>query len=590
MLRIFLLIIGSLFALAASAVEVSPLPAEKAFVFSAHMEKPQEIIAQWQIAPGYYLYRDKFKIISPAVAKLMAWPKAYHHAKHAVYKDLLRIAIPLKTKSQPDIELQIRYQGCSQGGYCYAPIEKTVRITFPFVKEGLNQAPLITIIGETENKTREAASIKSDLLTDQTAAKNYLSSHSLAMIWLCFLGLGLLLAFTPCSLPMVPILSSIIIGQNKPTTKKAFSLSLSYVLGVASTYALAGMMMAWLGSSVSAILQNAWIISAFSLFFVFLSIALLRGWNLQLPAQWQQRIITLQQHQKSGTYIGVFLMGGLSTLVVSPCVTAPLVGVLSYIADTGNIFLGGSALFALGLGTGIPLLVIGSSTGKFLPQTGPWMETIKKIFGLLLLGLAIWMLGRIVDPGVTLFLWAALSLATAIYCFFFTEQWSQRGRVSAYILGSLLAIYGFVLFVGVAMNHTSPFYPIEKIASQYHGDALIFVDVKDMDHLATLLKEAKAERKPVILDFYANWCESCRAVEENVLAKPEVQKALQHFVLLRANVSANNSFDNTLLKKYNVIAPPTFLFFNRDGHELPDWRIIGEVDHQIFLARASQVD
>lgn len=283
-------------------------------------------------------------------------------------------------------------------------------------------------------------------------------------------------------------------------------------------------------------------------------------------------------------------MGCFSTLVVSPCVTAPLVGVLGYITDTGNIILGGGALFALGLGTGIPLLIIGFSAGKFLPQTESWMEVIRKIFGLLLVGLAIWMIERVVAPGVTLFLWAGLLLATAVYCFFLTEQWFLHGRRSAYVVGGILALYSFILFFGVAMNYTSPFYPFERLISQQGHNLPGFIEVKDMNHLDELFKKARQDKKPVILDSYANWCESCQVVEKTVLAKSEMQRILQHFVLLRANISNNNSFDNALLERYNVVAPPTFLFFNREGQELFDQRIIGQASYHIFLVHASKID
>lgn len=306
MFRIFILLLSLLATYAQAAVSVS-LPAEKAFVFSATVEKPQRVIAQWQIAPGYYLYRYKFHINSSSGALgSIAWPLAHRRDKHAVYEGVVRIAIPLKSKNRQDVNLQIKYQGCLQGGYCYAPIEKTIRITFPFVKEELLEAPLLTIEGQAENKATESRDIKSDLLVDQMAAKEYLSGHSHIMVWLCFLGLGLLLAFSPCSLPMVPILSSIIIGQQNQYSKKAFCLSLAYVLGVAVTYAAAGIVMAWLGSNIQSKLQNVWAISAFSLLFVFLGISMLGGFDLQLPAKWQQQVVSWQQHQKSGTYILAF--------------------------------------------------------------------------------------------------------------------------------------------------------------------------------------------------------------------------------------------------------------------------------------------
>ncbi|HVY53794.1 MAG TPA: protein-disulfide reductase DsbD [Gammaproteobacteria bacterium] len=584
MQKIILLILSFILITVAHGEE-KPLPASEAFVFTTFLEKNNRLALEWKITPGYYLYQDKFKIESSPNVKATGWPKAHLNHGSRVYEGLVHVSMPLAAKA--NYSITVKYQGCSSSGFCYPPVKKVIQLSFPFAQAGLEQAPLLTI---QDGRGLPTANTSSDLLNDQAAAKDFMGSHNLWVIWLCFLGLGMLLAFTPCSLPMIPILSSIIIGKHQKNNTKAFFLSLSYVLGVAVTYAIAGIAIAWLGSSVQASLQNGWVIGSFSLLFVMLAASMLGWFDVSLPARLQQKIMGWQQKPQAGTYAGVFLMGCLSTLVVSPCVTAPLVGVLTYVTETGNLWLGGSALFALGLGMGLPLLAVGFSAGKYLPQSGPWMEAIKKIFGFMLLGMAIWMASRIMPEGLSLFMWAALFMAGAVYCFFFTEELSLRGRRNAYAMGTVLLVYGFTLFVGVALDYTSPLYPFEKWVLRQETSRLAFTEIKNMQQLNQLFQEAKQNKKPVVLDFYADWCESCRALEKTVLSKPEVQQALQSYVLLRANVSSNNAFDNELLKRYNVVAPPTFLFFNSEGRELAEKRIVGEVGQQIFLAKASNVE
>lgn len=603
--KIVLLLI-TFFMLTAVKAEVLPLPSEKAFHFAAYLENPEQLIVEWQVAPGYYLYRDKLKIQADPVKALkkgqIKWPASKNkpdpiRGYFRAYEGRVHLVLPLTKQSQEGLVVTVQYQGCSQAGFCYAPMKKRLQVSYPFSAEGLNRAPLV-MVSEAVSHAQEAkaAATEQSLLTDQEAAKAFLGQHALFVTLLCFLGLGLLLAFTPCTLPMIPILSSIILGQKQLTARKSFQLSLAYVLGTSLTYAAAGLVLAWLGSSVQAYFQSPWIISAFSLVFVLLALSMLGVFQFRLGKVWQQRIAALQQRQKSGSYLGVFFMGVLSTLIVSPCVTAPLVGVLAYISETGNLMLGGSALFVLGLGMGLPLLLLGFSAGKYLPKAGPWMEFIQRFFAFLLLGMAIWMLARILPGGVTLFLWACLLILTAIFLFFVEglSGWSQH---LAYLSGGLFVLYALVLFVGVSMNFTSPFYPFEPhdpagslLAIRPHlNKSLDFTELRSMEQLDRLLVEARQEGKPVLLDFYADWCESCQILEKVVLSAGEVQNKLRHFVLLRANVTENNAFDRALLKRYHVVAPPTFLFFNRKGQEVMEKRIVGEVDRQLFLARANAI-
>jgi len=583
-----------LFAMLSAHAQGLPLPADQAFRFSASVSKPGELFLQWQIAPGYYLYHDKFQLqAQQGKIGSIDWPATIsktdplRNAPYLAYQGLIKIAVPFKPTGGP-IRLKVHYQGCSEDGFCYAPIDKLVKISFSTGKEGASKTALLTVRDADPLATQ--ALVKKGLLNNQDASEAFLSSHYFFITLLGFLGLGLLLAFTPCSLPMIPILSSIIVGQQKITTRRAFNLSLAYVLGTASTYALAGLVITWLGISVQTYMQNIWVLSLFSLLFVLLAASMLDLFQLRAPQALQRRITAWQQGQQGGTYFSVFLMGALSTLVVSPCVTAPLVGVLAYVTHSGDLLLGTAALFALGLGMGLPLLLIGTSAGKYLPKSGAWMETIKKLFAFLLLGMAVWMLSRALPEGLVLFLWASWALLMGFYLFFFSGEAGPKWRYGSYLAAVLLTFYAFVLYVGVATGQTQPFYLFtNKAAETSPATHAPFVVLNSMDQLDTILAQAKAAEQPVMLDFYASWCESCQAMEAAIFNHPEMQEQLGRFVLLRADVTANNAFDKELMRRFQVIAPPAVLFFDAHGEEIPQQRIVGELDRQQFLARVVQV-
>ncbi len=358
-----------------------PLPPEQAFALSVAVNSSNEVTAKWNIAPGYYLYRQRLHIaLIPNTGAEIVFPQGQmksdsDHRRYEVYKGTLTIPILLQSEVS-SLQLSIDYQGCSENGFCYPPTHKDISLTL--TGRGGSQETLLP------HKTSLPT-----LLTDQNGVRNLFGAEHLSTILLIFLGLGLLLAFTPCILPMVPILTSIIVGHKETVSiKKAFLLSLAYVLGSSITYAIAGVIAASMGNSLQAWLQQTWIIVAVSGLFVLLALSLLGFYEVRLPSRLQNRLTLFSSKQKGGTYLGVFTMGMISALIVSPCVTAPLVGVLMYIAQTGDVILGGSALFAMGIGMGIPLLLIGISAGKLLPKSGPWMEAMKKIFGALMLAMA----------------------------------------------------------------------------------------------------------------------------------------------------------------------------------------------------------
>lgn len=579
----FVLVICPFFALCAQAS--TPLPAEQAFVFSAQLLSPSQLIVQWQIAPGYYLYRDKLLItaIPATVAKLrhIQWPKAktLHlktsetaSAAHQVLQGNSQVLIPLNSGQQ--VELRLSYQGCSQEGFCYPALQKTVQVTYPFTTTNLKPLPLLAILA------KQPVAVDS-FLHEQSASYDFMNTHQWMISVLCFLGLGLLLAFTPCTLPMIPIISSLILGQRQRSPARGFYLSLSYVLGSALTYALAGVVVAELGASIQAYFQQTWIILLFSSVFIFLAVAMFGVFDLTLPQAWQQKIRDWSQQRVGGYYSSVFLMGCLSALIVAPCLTAPLLGVLTYVSTSGNGLLGGITLFALGLGMGLPLLLVGFSAGKYLPRSGPWMLVINQLLAFLLLGFVLWLWSRVLPSGLILFLSACLLLLIAVYTFFWLETATKVAQAIFYMVGAGCSLYAVVLFIGLALGQTSVFFPLVRTQPA----TVAFIAVNSQAQLAQVFAAAKDQHKAVILDFYAAWCESCRLIEKNVLNQPAVQKKLQSFVLIRADVTDNNAFDRWLLQQYQVIAPPTFLFFDCDGKEIVNKRLVGEISPQLLMTR-----
>jgi thiol:disulfide interchange protein DsbD len=545
----------------ASLAEGVPLPADQAFKLSITLTPPNQIITQWQIAPGYYLYRKQTQVIfEPAAQVDVRFPQGELRydtirGRYEAFSGSLMVPTFLKVQ-QNNLKMRVNYQGCSQDGFCYPPMSQS--FTLDFSKAAVAQ--IGTQVGVVSLQT---------LSQDQNSVRDLLSSQSLGVMLLIFAGLGLLLAFTPCVLPMIPILTSIIIGQSQKITPfKAFLLSSAYVLGAAVTYAIAGVIAAWMGNSLQVWLQQPWIIMAVSGLFALLGLSMFGLYDLRLPHQVQNKVIQLSNKQKGGTYAGVFAMGMISTLIVSPCVTAPMVGILLYIGQTGNMLLGAGTLFVMGLGMGIPLILIGVSAGKWLPKSGVWMGALKKIFGLLMFAMAIWLLSRVAPLTVTLFLIGVLMVGVAI----FTSVYFARS------LGYVLGLLGIAIMVGglIAPNRVNSFKAFAV------SDFKIVHNVRDLSQQLAL---AEAAHKPVILDFYASWCDSCVAMDKNVFAQAAVRKAMRAYVLLRADLSANNAEDAALLKRYAVTAPPMVLFFNADGKELVNKRIVGEVNADEFLTR-----
>lgn len=566
---------------------LQPLPPEQAFIFTTHLTKNNQLTLQWNIAPGYYLYRDQLRVkLAPASQVQLGevnLPEGVQktdsiRGSYQIYSGTLTLDVPLASIDKGMLDLIIGYQGCSTKGFCYTPINKSLQVDLANLTAPQDLTKDIAI----------AKPAETHFLSEQEYAKQIFVEGSFIMMILSFLGLGLLLAFTPCVLPMIPILSGIIMGHRKKlTTLKTFSLSLSYVLGMAVTYAIAGVIVALIGSHIQTSLQQPWVIGIFSSIFVLLALSLFGVFQIQLPAKLQKSLIHLSNAQKGGTYIGVFLMGSISSLIISPCVSPPLVGVLAYIGQTGDVWLGASALLALGIGMGIPLLVIGASAGKLLPKAGPWMQTVEKLMGIMMLAFAIWIVSRIIPGPVTLFLWSIFLIGISVFMGVFSKAKQRLRRRFALII----FIYGIILMIGAALGNSDPLHPWEnwKFNSTTEQSESQFKTLKNMQQLDQAFALAKQQSKPVLIDFYADWCESCVRMERYVLNRSDVQKALVDFILLRADVTENNSFDHALLARFHVIAPPMFLFFDQQGDELAHENIVGEVDATTFLSHVNRI-
>lgn len=567
--RVFILalVIFPLFAVAALPSQQAPLPAAQAFQLTTEVTTDNVLIAHWQIAPGYYLYQDRFQfaIKEPKSAKfdqIMLPPGLPHQdeifGKYQIYQQQVTIKIPIMNVTTKKATVVIHYQGCSDNGFCYPPVAKEFDLT-------LN-----------DQIARQS--------TSGNAIDRLLASDNFLFITLGFFILGILLAFTPCVFPMLPILSSIIVGQNNNiTTFKAFTLSLIYVLSMAITYAAAGLMVGLAGSNLQSTLQQPAIIIGFCILLICLAGSLFGLYELQLPAAWQAKITQLSNRQQGGTYVGAGIMGILSALVVSPCVSAPLVGALSYISQQGNPWLGGSTLLALGLGMGFPLLIIGTFGGSLLPKAGIWMETVKNLFGFIIIGLAVWMLERMLPVYITMWLWAILFIIAAIYLGALEPAPHSKARLwksCCFIL----------LMLGITIPFTDPSLPWyrEWLAPKKSATVtapLPFLTVKNLTELQHYLAQAKQQQQKVLLDFYADWCVNCKKMEQTTYRDDKVRTVLNQYLLLQVDMTTSNADIKALVQHFNVIAPPTIILFNFKGPNVKPQPLIGFLNADELRAR-----
>ena len=433
-------------------------------------------------------------------------------------------------------------------------------------------------------------------VSDQDRLARLLTSNPWRAV-LAFFVAGLLLAFTPCVLPMIPILTSIIAGEGEDTSPaRGFGLAFSYVMGMAIVYTAAGVVAVAAGAQVQAAFNQPWVLSLFAGLFVLLAIAMFGGYDLQMPSGIQSRLATVSNNQKSGTVVGAFIMGALSSLIVTACVAPALVAALAVMSQSGDYLRGGLALFAMSLGMGAPLLAVGAAQGKFLPRVGPWMVAVKGAFGFMMLGLAIWMLSRFLPGSLTLTLWAVLTVITGVFMGGLTSLTPESSALQKLGkgFGFLAIIWGLMMLLGAFTGGSNPLKPLATVnlgsgAAAVEEKHLEFQRVKTVDDLDREVAAAAAAGKTAMLDFYADWCVSCIEMEEYTFTDPGVQAALANTVVLQADVTANDDTDQALMRKYGVIGPPAILFFDRDGEELPAFRLVGYFGPEAFSAHLRQV-
>ena len=579
------------------------LQPDDAFRLNVKVVDARTVQADWQIADGYYMYRDKlvFRVPDGAGARLGTprIPEGEHKNDEffgdiQVFHQSLQVELPLVRQAGGALELPLTltYQGCAERGVCYPPITKTVTLSLPAATGGASASPQPAGDGA-------VAAASHGLVSEQDAIARRLAGGSTLATLAAFFGFGLLLAFTPCVFPMVPILSSIIIGQSGHITAwRGFVLSSVYVLAMAATYTVAGVFAGLFGENLQAAFQNPWILTTFAGVFVLLALSMFGFYDLQMPAFLQSRLSEISGRQKGGSLTGVAVMGFLSALIVGPCVAAPLAGALIYIGQTGDAVLGGLALFALSLGMGAPLIAIGTGAGKLLPRAGDWMNAIKAVFGVLMLAVAIWLLERIIPAAATLLLWSALLIVSSVYLGALdnlpieADGWHKLWKGS----GVMLLVYGVMLLIGASTGASDPLAPLERLTGGGHTTTvqgqpahLEFKAVKTVDDLDRELAAAAAAGRPVMLDFYADWCVSCKEMERYTFARPEVQQALSGFVLLQADVTANDAADKALLKRFKLIGPPSIIFFDAGGKERRDMRLVGFKDAEAFVQHVKRL-
>jgi thiol:disulfide interchange protein DsbD len=555
------------------------LPPDQAFRFGALADGSDRVRLSWQIADGYYLYRARIKVATTSKqAQLGAtqFPPGQvkndeYFGRQEVYHHELTATVPVARAAAGTLELplQVTYQGCADAGLCYPPITKPVSVTLSADKAGAgggSAAPGTPAGGDAEQSRFVA-----------------LFSGNIFLMLGGFYVAGLLLAFTPCVLPMVPILSGIIAGGGgNVSAGRGFALSLSYVLGMSVTYTAAGVAGAAMGKEVQALFQTWWVLALFAAIFVAMALSMLGLFTVQMPAAVQSRLAALSNRQSAGNFGGVAVMGALSALIVTTCVGPALVAALLVISQTGQLVRGGAALFAMSLGMGTPLLIVGASAGKLLPKAGAWMELVKKLFGVMMLAVAAWMLARIVPDRVALVLWAVPALLLAWLLWTGTRsvpgaKWGLRAA------GMLAALYGVALTAGSALGGTDPLAPIPALAAKTHE--LPFRRISSVADLDREVAAAHASGRSVLVDFSADWCTSCKEMERYTFTDPTVQAALAGTVLLRADVTRNDADDQALLKRFGIFGPPTIAFYGVDGQERARYRVVGYMKADAFAAR-----
>ena len=566
------------------------LAPEEAFIMNHRVDSSNEIILGWQIEPGYYLYSDKFAFstdspIQLGPARIPSGEAHYdeHFGDVEIFYDYVEVQLPF-SRASPDavnVIIEANFQGCKVDSICYPVITETAELVLP---------PSSTFAGQIAETPL--------LVSEQDRLATLVLSDSWWLVLATFYGLGLLLAFTPCVLPMVPILSGIIAGQSdKVTAGRGFALSLAYVMGMAMTYTIGGAIAASFGAQLQATFQEPWLLTLFAALFVGLALSMFGIYELQIPPAIQTRLSNMANNQKTGTFVGTAIMGALSALIVTTCVAPPLVATLAVIGQSGDVIRGAGALFALSLGMGSPLLLVGASAGKLLPKAGAWMNAVKASFGVMMLGLAIWMMDRVLPGSITLLLWAFLVFLTGVFLGAFEPIPTAASGLKRLGkgFGVMACIYGALMLIGVTLGGEDPLKPIPRSnfvagsAQNIDTGNLVFESIESVAALEIALEEARTAGMPVMFDFTAEWCVACKELEKYTFPKPEVIAALEPFMLMQADVTENDDDDKALLKYFGSFGPPTIAFYDAAGQEQPAYKLVGYVEAEEFTAHVKNL-
>jgi len=592
-----------------------PLPPEQAFKVEAISLSAGELLARFTMHPDYYLYRDsiefeavvtnpdaRIEVAGFELPEAVAITDEYFGDTHAYYGE---VEIPVNLARPPgparDLALLVRFQGCQTDGICYPPMTRTIQVDLPRadavlgapVSAGQQSTPEAATAGTASAPAVTDGAAVNLPESDQDRLARLIGEQPMALTLALFVLLGIGLAFTPCVFPMIPILSGIIAGEGENITRgKAFALSLAYVLAMALTYTSVGVIAALAGYNVQAAFQNPWVLSTFALIFVLLALAMFGFYNLQLPAAWQAKLTEISNRQSGGNLIGAAIMGFLSAIIVGPCVTAPLIGILIFISQTGDAVLGGSVLFALSIGMGLPLLAIGIGLGHWLPRAGGWMESVKAVFGVGLLALAIWMLERIVPGGVTMLLWGGLAIASGVYLGALTRLETAAGGWQKLwqALGVMLLVLGIIQLVGAAAGGNDWLRPLKPFSGGggAAAQAVARPEFTEVDDLEQLTRAVQAAERPVFLDFYADWCVDCKRMERSTFPDPAVARKMGEFDLLKIDMTDFSDRHQRVLNEFGLHGPPAYLFFS-GGEELDRYRMFGFMPPEEFIAHLDRV-
>ena len=551
-------------------------------------KKEDKLIIHLKLGEKIYAYHDKLKVLikkpnsknSINIISKLDLPKAIFYQDTNVYFSDLKIEVPYslikQTLKSDTYNLEFQYQGCSTKGLCYAPM--TSNISLDLSKLGISsKTSEKSKLSNEDLQTKDNSYFnESDLITNSLKEGNFL------LILASFFGFGLLLSLTPCVFPMIPILSSIIISASQKkqiTASRGFFLSLVYVLSMSLAYTMAGVLAGLFGANLQVALQNPYVLVSFAFIFVVLAFSLFGYFKIEIPSSWQNKLNKNNGKKDKQGVLGIAIMGFLSALIVGPCVAPPLAGALIYIGQTGDALLGGLALFTLSLGMGVPLLLIGIGAGKYMPSAGEWMNNISKIFGIFMLAIAIWMVERVIDPNLSMYLWSFLLIASSLHL-------NSFKHIMIKLLSILLLIYGIISFIGAISLASNIFNPLEHFiqggqGASFKSNTLIWTKIKNIKELDLAIQNSS---KPVMLDFYASWCVSCKELDLITFANKKVKKKLSQFTLLKVDVSDNNAQDKALQKKFNIVGPPALIFWDTNNKEINQARIVGYKNPKDFLA------